>query len=340
MIIYDAQRGEYIDTETGEVIEERVVDLGPEWRVLNNDDISQRERVGDPLTLKVHDNGLTTKIGITQFRKAEDKIKLIKMRRLQKSIRVSYKDKKLVTYLSMLNREASKLGLPEYVKETAGIILRKLVRDSSHNRIKPDVLIVVVLYYSCQVNNIPIHLQELRAKFDISTREFWKAMRRVNEAIQDLRPKIMTPTKYIPVILDKLKLPTTVGTKAAEIVDFMHKKGLTSGKSHISFSAAAVYLVSKLTDMDKTLKEISGTLNISELSIRKRLKEILSTLGPIRYTCRNCGFELYRFERIGQDVHGVRTPSEVKLWYSGKCPKCGHELGEPSLVPGKLEVVL
>ncbi len=30
MIIFDAERGELIDTETGEVIEERVADLGHE----------------------------------------------------------------------------------------------------------------------------------------------------------------------------------------------------------------------------------------------------------------------------------------------------------------------
>jgi len=340
MIIFDPQRGEYIDTETGEVIEERVVDLGPEWRVSNNDDISERERTGYPLTPKVHDGGISTKIGITKFRNAEDKIKLIKMRRLQKSIRVSHKDRKLVTLLSMLDREASRLRLPEYVKETAGIILRKLVKDDSVKRIKPSALAAVVLYYSCQVNNIPIHLQELRARFGVSERALWKAIRRVNEVMPDLRPKTLTPTKYIPVILDKLNLPLTVGTKATEIVDFVYKKGLASGKSHISYSAAAVYLVSKLTDNNKTLKEISGALNISELPIRKRLKEMLRILGPIRYTCKNCGYELYKYERVGQDVHGIRTPSEVKLWYSGKCPRCGHELGEPSLVPGKLEVVL
>lgn len=340
MIIFDAERGELIDTETGEVVEERVVDPGPEWRTFSDVDRLERERVGPRVTLKVHDDGLVTKIGKIGYRKVEDKIKLVKMRRLQNSIRVSYKDKKLVTYLSKLNSEASKLGLPEHVKETAAIIMKKLVRDESYMRIKPDALIAITLYYSCQVNNIPVSLQELKARFGLSERAVWKAIRRINEVAPDLKPKAMTPTKYIPMILNKLKLPPSVGTKMAEIVEYMHKKGLTSGKSHLAFGAAAAYVVSKMMDMGKNQNEIAEALNISELVIRMRYKEILNILGPIRYTCKNCGFELYKFEKAGQEVYGIKTPSEVKAMYGGKCPRCGHELGQPSLVPGKLEVVL
>jgi transcription initiation factor TFIIB len=340
MIIFDAERGELIDTETGEVIEERVADLGPEWRAFNELDRLERERVGSRLTSKVHDQGLTTKIGKISCRKAKDRIKLIRMRRLQNSIRVPSKDRKLVTYLSRLNTEASKLGLPEHVKETAAIIVKKLVKDDSGVKIKPDALIGIALYYSCQVNNIPVSLQEIKARFGLSERAVWKAMKRINEVVPGLKPKVMTPTKYIPIILSKLNLPMTIGAKVAEIVDYMHKKGLTSGKSHLAFGAAAVYIVSKMMGINKTQKEITETLNISDLVLRMRYKEILNMLGPIRYKCKNCDFELYKFERVGQEVYGPKTPSEVNAMYGGKCPKCGHELGEPSLVPGKLEVVL
>ena len=132
----------------------------------------------------------------------------------------------------------------------------------------------------------------------------------------------------------------TVGTKVAEIVEYMHRRGLTNGKSRLPFGAAAVYIVSKMMGINKTQKEITRALNISELALRMRYKEIIKELGPIRYTCKNCGFELYKFERPGQEVYGIKTPSEVKAMYGGKCLRCGHELGEPSLVPGKLEVTL
>ncbi len=66
-----------------------------------------------------------------------------------------------------------------------------------------------------------------------------------------------------------------VGIKVAEIVEYMHKKGLTSGKSHLSFGAAAVYIVSNMMDINKTQNEIAKALHISDMVIRKRYKEIL-----------------------------------------------------------------
>jgi len=37
--------------------------------------------------------------------------------------------------------------------------------------------------------------------------DIWKIMRRINEAIPDFRPISTKPTKYIPKIVDKLRLP-------------------------------------------------------------------------------------------------------------------------------------
>ncbi len=51
----------------------------------------------------------------------KDRIKLMKMQKLQRSVRVSNRDRKLVTFLTTLNSEASKLSLPDHVKETASI---------------------------------------------------------------------------------------------------------------------------------------------------------------------------------------------------------------------------
>ncbi|NON62168.1 hypothetical protein [Candidatus Acidianus copahuensis] len=51
----------------------------------------------------------------------------------------------------------------------------------------------------------------------------------------------------------------------------------------------------------------------------------------VRYTCKKCGFELYRFEKVGQDFYGVRTPSEIRSIYGGRCPKCGHAIETPTL---------
>lgn len=59
---------------------------------------------------------------------------------------------------------------------------------------------------------------------------------------------------------------------------------------------------------------------------------------PVRYKCKNCGYELYRFEKVGQDFYGVRTPSEIRSIYGGRCPKCGHTLEFPNI--GEIKILL
>jgi len=274
-IRYDYERGQYICSNCGYVIEDNVIDSGPEWRAYNYEDRIIKERTGSPLTLKVHDQGLTTKIG---YGKVKDKVKLLKMQRLQNKLRVSSKDKKLVTYLSVLNNEAAKLALPEYVKETSALILRKLIETGLARRIEMYTLIAAILYYSCQINNIPKHLQEIKTRYALSSSELWKALERVQEiskTIQNFRPKVK-PVGYIPEIIEKLQLPSVIATKSAEVVDIMYKNGLTSGKGNLALSAATVYLISTLMDVKKTQKEVAESLKITEVTIRNRYKEIIN----------------------------------------------------------------
>ena len=52
---------------------------------------------------------------------------------------------------------------------------------------------------------------------------------------------------------------------------------------------------------------------------------------PVVYRCRQCGYILYVFWRVGQNSYGVLTPSEVISMYGGVCPRCGHPLRRPGL---------
>ena len=310
MIVFDAVRGEYVDTETGEVIEERVIDLKPDGNLLRQE--------GSPTTSKVHDWGLYTTIGT-----AKDVFTTQKMRRMQRRLRTSEKDRKLITLLSILNNESAKLGLPDYVKETASLIVRKVVENVKVGKINHHVLVIASLYYSCRVNNVPRHLQEFKFSYGIPARELWKALKLIQTTVPGLKPKI-GPTDYISKIVEQLGLPQAVATKAAEIVNKV--KGHVSGKSYVVLAAAAVYIASVVLDVKRTQKQIAKILKITDAGLRGRYKEIMRALGPLRYVCSNCGYELYRY-REQRNFYGLMIPSEVKSMFGGVCPRCGERLG-------------
>ncbi|BCU68670.1 hypothetical protein HS7_21070 [Sulfolobales archaeon HS-7] len=51
----------------------------------------------------------------------------------------------------------------------------------------------------------------------------------------------------------------------------------------------------------------------------------------IIWTCKGCEYELFRFEKVGQDYYGVRTPQEIMSYHGNKCPRCGRQLEMPTI---------
>ena len=58
----DETRGEVVCDDCGLVLEDKVIDQGAEWRVFSPEQGDQRARTGAPMTVMLHDKGLSTDI--------------------------------------------------------------------------------------------------------------------------------------------------------------------------------------------------------------------------------------------------------------------------------------
>ena len=58
----DESRGEVVCDDCGLVLEDKVIDQGAEWRVFSPEQGDQRARTGAPMTVMLHDKGLSTDI--------------------------------------------------------------------------------------------------------------------------------------------------------------------------------------------------------------------------------------------------------------------------------------
>ena len=61
-LVHDHERAELVCQSCGLVIDNDFIDRGPEWRAFNADQRTNRSRVGAPMTLTIHDKGLSTMI--------------------------------------------------------------------------------------------------------------------------------------------------------------------------------------------------------------------------------------------------------------------------------------
>src|SRR5271157_302104 len=58
--VFDQNRGDLICGNCGIVISDKSIDKGPEWRAFDSDQRERRTRVGAPMTMTLHDMGLST----------------------------------------------------------------------------------------------------------------------------------------------------------------------------------------------------------------------------------------------------------------------------------------
>src|SRR6266849_4523740 len=131
------ERGELICEECGLVLDDQMIDQGPEWRAFDVEPGERRARTGAPMTYTIHDKGLSTTIGWKNkdsYGKSiptRNRAQLYRLRKWQRRIRVSNAtERNLAFALSELDRMASGMGLPRNVRETAAMVYRKAVNKN------------------------------------------------------------------------------------------------------------------------------------------------------------------------------------------------------------------
>ena len=130
----DETRGEVVCDDCGLVLEDNVIDQGAEWRVFSPEQGDQRARTGAPMTVMLHDKGLSTDIDWQNKDYSGKTInsryrsQFYRMRKWQKRSRVSNAtERNLAMALAELDRMASRLELPKSVREAAAVNYMKAV---------------------------------------------------------------------------------------------------------------------------------------------------------------------------------------------------------------------
>jgi transcription initiation factor TFIIB len=283
-IIFDETRGEYICMETGEVLADRMVDQGPEWRAFTPEEREKRSRTGSPYSPTIHDGGLSTMIDWrdrdASGKRLELKRRLEVMRwrkwqirtRIQNSI-----DRNITQAAAELERIADQLGLPRVVKEQAATIYRKAVEKGVVRGRAVESVVAAALYAACRIFKIPRTLDEISQYTRTSKKEVARCYRLLVREL-DIRIPIADPADFVPRIAAALGLSGKVIRKAIEILEQARDLGLTAGKDPAGLAAAAVYTAAQLYDERRTQKDVAQVAGVTEVTVRNRYKELIQYL--------------------------------------------------------------
>ena len=283
----DNSRAEVCCARCGLVLDENLIDHGPESRSFDHEQRDKRTRTGAPLTYTISDKGLNTTIDwkdkdIHGHKIPErNKAQIYRLRKWNKRMRVSGAgERNLAFALSELDRDSSRLGIPRSVREDAAIIYRRAAKNKLIRGRSIEVVVASALYAACRRCNIPRTLDEIAIASNVSKKQVGKTYRFLSREL-NIKLKPTSPSDYISRFASKLGLSGEVQAKAIEIINKAVKAGLSSGKGPTGVAAAALYIASLLLGERKTQKEVSEISGVTEVTIRNRYKELSENIDMV-----------------------------------------------------------
>jgi len=280
-IIEDETHGELTCESCGLVFEEDIVDRGPEWRTFESGENSNKSRVGAPTTELMHDKGLSTKISWQDKDAHGEAIAARKRERLQRlrtwDERFRAKDateRNLKQAFGEIDRMASALGLPEPVRETAGVLYRRAAEEDLLPGRSIEGMSTASLYAAARQQGVP---RPLSAFADVSRVEKIRIQRAYRYLSRELGLTLEPedPMEYLPQFASALEVSEEAQRVARDILDVATQNAVQSGKSPAGLAAAGLYASTHLTNEQLTQETVSNVCHVCQTTIRSRYQELL-----------------------------------------------------------------
>ncbi|MCW4026707.1 MAG: transcription initiation factor IIB [Candidatus Bathyarchaeota archaeon] len=283
-IVYDNEAGENICGNCGLVIQDTIMDEGPEWRAFTREEKDSRSRVGMPSLYSVHDKGLSTTIrdinrdAFGRKLPLSTRIQMARLKRWHTRTRVhSSIDRNLSLAMTELDRLSDKLSIPASVKEKAALIYRKaldagLVRGRSIASIASGSL-----YAACRMTNTPRNLRDVVKASLVSRKDVARSYRLIVNEL-NVRAPIPDPLIYLSKISRRANVSGAVQAEAIRILKEAKRKKFLAGKDPLGLAAAALYIASKRSGKKRTQKQFAEAAGVTEVTVRNRYRTLRKQL--------------------------------------------------------------
>ncbi|MCD6563763.1 MAG: hypothetical protein J7K23_07625 [Thermoproteales archaeon] len=279
-IIYDENAGEFKCAECGYVIEEGLIDRGPEWRAYDDTQRILRARA-DPspsLGSKISIGSLYIKDKSGRRLSSEKNRKFKRMVRTQRYLQ--YEDRSLMDAEIEIDRIVSSLRLPPIVKNEAFKYYKKarelnLIKGKS----SAGFASACILAACKSLERIVCDLDELVKHSRVSDKDLRKYYKTLIEhkIITAVRPS--KPLQFIPSIASKLGLPMEVQRLAIQILHKIDETKKFQSKTPKGVAAASLYISSVILNEKRKQSEVAKAANIATPTLRKNLKNILEVIN-------------------------------------------------------------
>ncbi len=267
------ERGETVCKSCGLIVGERGLDISHSGiRAYTKQEKDKKERTGCPISILMPDIGLSTVIDRT-------KIKNPDLRRAAKwNTHMTWEKRNMLIAITELKRIGSNLNFPDRVKKAAvrlykEVFKRNLLRGRSING-----MVAACAYFVCKKERVPITLQEILDEASINQNIVKKCYKILVRELNLKSPHI-DPVSLIPRYCADLGLGIEIEKETIKVLSKFIERSSICGKDPKGLCAGAIYLIAKLKNRKISQKEISRVINVTEVTLRSRYKELLNGIS-------------------------------------------------------------
>ncbi|MEM3361637.1 MAG: TFIIB-type zinc ribbon-containing protein [Candidatus Bathyarchaeia archaeon] len=173
----------------------------------------------------------------------------------------------------ILNSIASKLSLPESIKEDAGNLVSKVVKRRLHRGRSLLTVVTACVYIACRENGVCWTLSDLAKCSGEKRKRLAKAYRDILKVVG----KNVSPIKVeaaVSRITASAGLNDLVRRRTLDLVEKMKEHGIHCGKHPMAFAAAAVYVVARMMSYNVTEKLLAELAGVTVTSVRLNVRRV------------------------------------------------------------------
>ncbi len=267
---FDEKRGELVCSRCGFVVEEGLIDPGPDWR---NEEGIDRARAGPPNTVQLADGGIggTFRPGRRDASgrplSASEAAQFGRLSRTNRWSRYSNLERALAPALALMTALTSRMGLPRSFRDRAAVILRKAVRAGLTRGRSLDVIVAGAVLWATRELGAPRGIHEVAREGGVTIHRL-AAVTKLMARTLGLQAHPARAQDFIPRFASELELPSPVAERALSII--AGAPWLTTNTSSPQgVAAGALYLAAEQAGVRITQSRVARISGASEVTLRK-----------------------------------------------------------------------
>jgi transcription initiation factor TFIIB len=179
----------------------------------------------------------------------------------------------LMLAFNELGRLTDKLGLTNAIVEKAAYIYRKAEEKQMIRGRSMSAILAAAIYIACRELGTPKSLREMTDSSPVKSKAIRHCYRMLTLEL-NIKVPLIEPSKYVARIANKAGICEKTKRIALTMMKEITKNEISAGKNPIALAATVLYLSSLASNENQTQMNIAAAAGITDISIRKRFKEL------------------------------------------------------------------